>query len=304
MKLILILLFIIVILYLVKKKNSKKEYFKYIPDSNNNKDLKLNLENCCLVSKEYDKDKKTPVYKYYQLNICNAHDIESSNDRELKIHKLNKHDFKSCNKEKSNLGTCKNDNNECKEFITKETCDKHGMNWNNVDTCFNDYNKIKDMKGYKLKDVLNVTDLQELELKKCCLVSKELDRDKKTFVYKYKKLDNCNLSDLNSSNNKEINFEKKCGKLGTCRNYNNECKEFMTKEECDKFGMTWDDKTTCFDKHNKTEKGKNDLITFDPYKVIYIPDRDYDMVKTNDSYCTCKEYEKSNCGKDIKPICH
>ena len=81
-------------------------------------------------------------------------------------------------------------------------------------------------------------------------------------------------------------------------------KEFMTKEECDKFGMTWDDKTTCFDKHNKTEKGKNELITYDPYKVIYIPDRDYDMVKTNDSYCTCKEYEKSNCGKDIKPICH
>ena len=97
------------------------------------------------------------------------------------------------------------------------------MNWNNVDTCFNDYNKIKDMKGYKNNDILNVNDKdvfkyildsndsinRKLELKKCCLVSKELDKNKKTFVYKYEILDNCNLSDLYSSNNNEINFEKK-----------------------------------------------------------------------------------------------
>ena len=67
--------------------------------------------------------------------------------------------------------------------------------------------------------------------------------------------------------------------------------------------MSWDDNTTCFDKFKITKKGRKDLLNWDPYEVIYIPDRKYDMVKTNDSYCN-KTFKNSNCNKDIKPICH
>jgi len=99
--------------------------------------------------------------------------------------------------------------------------------------------------------------------KNCCLVKKVFDRNKDEFVYKYKKMDKCNISDMKNSynqnilidgvngwdnnyckepelNNKDYNQDNM---LGSCKNINFECKDFIPQKECKKFRMEWTDKT-------------------------------------------------------------
>ena len=101
--------------------------------------------------------------------------------------------------------------------------------------------------------------------KKCCLVTKVYNNKKDEYEYKYKKLDTCNYNTLNN-NHSQLFVEgingwnnKKCKKpdhskdnniLGSCKNINFECKDFMTSKECKKYNMEWTDKT-CYTKYQK-----------------------------------------------------
>jgi|SaaInlStandDraft_7_1057024.scaffolds.fasta_scaffold86103_1 hypothetical protein len=95
--------------------------------------------------------------------------------------------------------------------------------------------------------------------KNCCLVTKKFNQDKDTFEYIYQKKENCNLNDV-KSNSKQALFidgingwsNNNCRPpndlidrdyLGSCKRINFECKDFVTKSDCNKFDMEWSDKT-------------------------------------------------------------
>lgn len=93
------------------------------------------------------------------------------------------------------------------------------------------------------------------------LVLNKQDKSNKfggSFKYKYKKLSNvqCDLKKYRLDNNKQLfidgyngwsndrcddNNEK--NKIGSCRNANKECIDFVDKEYCDKYRMIWSTKT-------------------------------------------------------------
>ena len=91
---------------------------------------------------------------------------------------------------------------------------------------------------------------------KCCLVKKKI-KDAE-WIYHYKKLSGtkCNIDNNLSNNNQNLfivgqsdwksnkycsNTKNKEPIIGSCRNINFECKDFITKKECDKFKMRWSD---------------------------------------------------------------
>ncbi len=102
---------------------------------------------------------------------------------------------------------------------------------------------------------------------KCCLVEKKYSPDKNNlyggnFGYNFKELENenCDLKLFRLDNNKQLFFDgennwsnKYCNKvadtkdksfvLGSCRYVNKECIDFTNKEYCDKYNMTWSEKT-------------------------------------------------------------
>lgn len=137
------------------------------------------------------------------------------------------------------------------------------------------YDFIKNKEGFKAltpsypvvinksigKNISKKTDFSKL--KNCCYVKKVFDKDKKEFVYKYKKISECQASNLVNSNTSNIFVDgvngwdnKYCREpdlndksydqdkmLGSCKMVNFECKDFMTRDECKKFNLEWTDKT-------------------------------------------------------------
>ena len=91
--------------------------------------------------------------------------------------------------------------------------------------------------------------------KNCCLVTKHFDKENNKFEYKYEKKNKCKVQNNNMQNFfiEGINGwdNKKCKKpdlndddyLGSCRRINFECKDFVTRKECEKYDMEWSDKT-------------------------------------------------------------
>jgi len=93
----------------------------------------------------------------------------------------------------------------------------------------------------------------------CCLLSKKYNVDNGQFTYTYTKLENenCDLKLFRLDSNKQLFFEgennwsnEKCSNknkiIGSCRNINKECIDFVDKEFCDKYKMVWSNKT-CHD---------------------------------------------------------
>ena len=97
----------------------------------------------------------------------------------------------------------------------------------------------------------------------CCLVQKKYLPDLSnqfggSFKYKYLKLSNeqCDLKKYRLDNNKQLfidgynewsnnrcDDDEKKNKIGSCRNVNKECIDFVDKEYCDKYHMIWSTKT-------------------------------------------------------------
>lgn len=110
------------------------------------------------------------------------------------------------------------------------------------------------------KNISSLT-LKEIPDMTCCLVEKKYlykpdEPNNGNFFYTYTKLkdDKCdfNLYNLDTSKQLFIDEEngwnnKKCSdigsNIGSCRNVNMECIDFVTKEYCDKYKMQWSDRT-------------------------------------------------------------
>ena len=130
-------------------------------------------------------------------------------------------------------------------------------------------NNIYSSISYSDGNVIFDEKIPEVE-KNCCRVTKVFDKKNKKFVYKYKKLKECSNSNINNtafSNTfiegvngwrnkycKEIDDNNE-NKLGSCKLINFECKDFMTRNDCKKFGLEWYNKT-CQEPYDKPFKTK------------------------------------------------
>ena len=108
----------------------------------------------------------------------------------------------------------------------------------------------------------------------CCLVTNKFNDKTKKFEYDYKKIKNCKLQDQHYSLNQNLFVHgeddwdnKYCKKnndyLGSCKIANFECKDFMSKKDCNKLSKTdmkWF-KDTC-------HKPFKVPIEVKPYKVV------------------------------------
>jgi hypothetical protein len=136
----------------------------------------------------------------------------------------------------------------------------------------------------------NQLDYKPVSNIKCCLVQQKYLPDSTnqfggSFRYKFSPMKNemCDLKKYRLDNTKQLFIDgyngwtnndcKEPNKLGSCRNINKECVDFVTKEYCDKYKMIWSNKT-CRDpfkyiwvdriKFNKpTPKDDGSYIMFD-----------------------------------------
>ena len=139
---------------------------------------------------------------------------------------------------------------------------------------------MTDVVPYKLDQVTpSNSDINPNLNTKCCLIEKKYLPDNNSmyggnfkYVYTSKENDDCNPSNYELNNNKQLIIGKKCNNtelnLGSCRMINNECVDFVDKPFCDKVPeMVWSEKTcqnplefVWQDKivRNIPEKSKND----------------------------------------------
>jgi hypothetical protein len=119
-------LIIIFLFYIIFKNNNIIENLSYIyPDGK---------KTCCLIKKEYIIDHSNPNggdFKYIINNIkddkCN-YNLYTLNDKQQLY--INDDKCKNIN----SLGSCRNINKECIDFVDKNFCDKYNMKWSNK-TC-------------------------------------------------------------------------------------------------------------------------------------------------------------------------
>jgi hypothetical protein len=111
-------------------------FLLYIVFNTNNiiEKLSSNKKTCCLIKKQYIKDNNHPyggdfnyVINKMQDKYCN-YDLYILND----IQQLYVNDDNKCNI--NNIGSCRNFNKECIDFVDKNFCDKYNMTWSNK-TC-------------------------------------------------------------------------------------------------------------------------------------------------------------------------
>ena len=94
--------------------------------------------------------------------------------------------------------------------------------------------------------------------KNCCLVSKVFNKDKDKFEYIFEKRNNCKITDATNNNMQHLFIDgidgwdnKNCktpsitddNPIGSCRIYNFECRDVLTRNKCLKYGMEWSDRT-------------------------------------------------------------
>ena len=99
---------------------------------------------------------------------------------------------------------------------------------------------------------INDGDAYELaqDNKNCCLVEKKYIKSNKdlysgTFDYNIVKAegDQC-LKNYSQDSTKQVIFSNTCSRksIGSCRNVNKECVDFVDKDFCDEYNMTWSEK--------------------------------------------------------------
>jgi len=152
MIIILILLLIVLILYCNCNLN---ESFKFIYDSQN--------KNCCLVEKKYLPDSSDVyggnfkyTYKKLSNEQCDITKHNSDNNKQLLIDGYNGWDNYRCDnkKEINKIGSCRNTNKECIDFVDKQFCDKYRMEWS-TNTCNKPTNYTWDNKNIIVKPESN-----------------------------------------------------------------------------------------------------------------------------------------------------
>lgn len=113
----------------------------------------------------------------------------------------------------------------------------------------------------KSEEYISELSYEKYPNRKCCLVEKKYIPNENNkyggdFSYIFKELENenCDLKLFRLDSNKQLFFEGEnnwsndnCNPenkiIGSCRFVNKECIDFVTKDYCDKYNMTWSDKT-------------------------------------------------------------
>lgn len=112
--------------------------------------------NCCLVNKNFNSQYGVFDYNYYKLKneMCdlNKHQLDNSNAKLFIEGENNWHNIMCENR--GYIGSCKNANNECIDFVTKDFCDSYRMEWSNQ-TC-------KSQVDYTWNDKQNRPDREQL----------------------------------------------------------------------------------------------------------------------------------------------
>jgi len=130
----------------------------------------------------------------------------------------------------------------------------------------------------KEKDNINSSDITNT-ITNCCLVEKKYVSNKNElfggnfkYIYTKKTNEECNNDLYNLNSNKQLLFDginnwsnKHCidnqseALIGSCRNINKECVDFVDKKFCDNYRMTWSSKTC----HEPL-----DFVWSDPVKLV------------------------------------
>lgn len=99
--------------------------------NNNNETQNLIYDNsCCLISKNYTQHGFSYNYTPLENENCNINNHELDHNNQLMFNNLNYWDNKYCknNLDDQILGSCKNNNFECFDFITKKQCIEYANN--------------------------------------------------------------------------------------------------------------------------------------------------------------------------------
>jgi len=146
-------------------------------------------------------------------------------------------------------------------FVYKKSVEKFDL-WLGSDNEYTNFESPYKSAFDKTKPVYyNKLDYQPQGQIKCCLVRNKYLPDPShmyggSFKYKFRKMENeqCDLKNYRLDNNSQLFIDgyngwsnEKCNesvnKLGSCRNVNKECIDFVDKEYCDKYKMIWSNKT-------------------------------------------------------------
>ena len=101
----------------------------------------ITTNKCCLVQKKYLQDddsymggKFKYIYNILEDDKCDRNLYKLNHENELLFDGLNNWSNNNCNEYNTVLGSCRNVNKECIDFVDKNYCDKYNMKWSNK-TC-------------------------------------------------------------------------------------------------------------------------------------------------------------------------
>jgi len=124
MKIIIIILLLFILHYFLFK-NTCENMHDY---------TEINISNkCCVINKKFNDNKVEYTYKV--SNNCDGmYDNNTRTIKEGDIIDETSFSLENCNKEKSNLGSCRHVGFECIDFMTLKDCNIKGMTWSKL-TC-------------------------------------------------------------------------------------------------------------------------------------------------------------------------
>lgn len=151
-----IILIIILLLLIILKKNIKEKFSDivsnivypnfeadYKSDNDTNKSYDLPNINCCLVEKKYLPSEKSingGNFKYtfekLENQKCNNNIYNLNSNKQLFIEGENNWSNENCIDNNIKIGSCRNINKECIDFVDNEFCNKYRMVWSDR-TCQN-----------------------------------------------------------------------------------------------------------------------------------------------------------------------
>lgn len=122
-----------------------------------NSNNRLDSSNCCLVTKKFNGDY---YYEYEKMSgdKCNMDLYILNKNKELLFDGINGWSNNACSFQKDNdyinkLGSCRNNNFECKDFVLEDTCNKYKNNSNLI---------LNEFKGNTINDLITFQDKKSL----------------------------------------------------------------------------------------------------------------------------------------------
>jgi len=120
----------------------KQSFFPNEPNINSS-DITNTITNCCLVEKKYVSNKNELfggnfkyIYTKKTNEECNNDLYNLNSNKQLLFDGVNNWSNKHCidNQSEALIGSCRNINKECIEFVDKKFCDNYRMKWSSK-TC-------------------------------------------------------------------------------------------------------------------------------------------------------------------------